>query len=166
MKHKRLDIRELRQKSAAYIMRILPQLPRPHLVLITEITESRRGSFDFSRIVDVLLIVVLMPTLINVMSSLTGGALGEFSGIFSAFMQILPIVVILDLFTDMIGGAGGSTFKKIFEVIKIIIILPILLNMLSGFLGTSLGGLSTIVDVFVQILPIVVLIDLFTDLVK
>jgi hypothetical protein len=127
---------------------------------------KRRGAFDISRIVDVILVIVLMPTLINLLGTMAGASFGSLQPLFSAFMQILPLIVVLDLFTDIIGGAGGSMFKKVFEIIKIIIVLPILLNMLSSFLGSSAGALGSLINVFMQLLPLVLVIELFTDVLK
>jgi hypothetical protein len=127
---------------------------------------KRRGAFDISRIVDVILIIVLMPTLVNLLGAMVGASFGQLQPLFSAFMQILPLVVVLDLFTDIVGGTGGSTFKKMFEIIKIIIVLPILLNMLSSFLGGSAGALAPLINVFMQLLPLVLVIELFTDVLK
>jgi hypothetical protein len=97
---------------------------------------------------------------------MAGTSFGSLQPLFSAFMQILPLVVILDLFTDIVGGAGGSMFKKVFEIIKIIIVLPILLNMLGSFLGSSAGALGSLINVFMQLLPLVLVIELFTDVLK
>jgi hypothetical protein len=97
---------------------------------------------------------------------MAGASFGSLQPLFNAFMQILPIVVVLDLFTDVVGGAGGSMFKKVFEIIKIIIVLPILLNMLGSFLGGSAGAFSSLINVFMQLLPLVLVIELFTDVLK
>jgi len=75
---------------------------------------KHRGMFDISRVIDVVLIIILMPTLLNLLGSLAGANFGALQPLFSTLIQILPIVVVLDLLTDVIGGAGGSAFKKVF----------------------------------------------------
>jgi len=64
--------------SIATPLLLLPLHQKEHLYRVERAhgRKKRRGTFDLSKIVDVLLVIVLMPTLINLIGALMGTSFG------------------------------------------------------------------------------------------
>ena len=109
-----------------------------------------------------MLIIAILPALLDAFSPLIGG-FGEFQAILDLFSTLLPMLVLLDLFTGFAGAVGGK-FGKVFEdIIGIYCMLMIIEQMGNIFGTTMLGSFST---VFESILPLLVLFSLMDTFFK
>lgn len=127
---------------------------------------DNRGGVDFSKFMDMIIYLMMFPALINVISSFAGANLGNLQPVLDVFTNLLPIIVIFDTLGDIfkgLGGTAGSLFSKMFDIIILMIALPSLLSVFSNVTGTT-TGFESITNVFMQILPIMLLFDLFSSI--
>jgi len=125
-------------------------------------------AFDFSGIIDAILIIVLVPSLFSMITSVAGVSLDpSIQQLLNTFTAILPVIVLFDVISDVfkgMGGKAGSMFSSIMDILLIMMVLPTLLNAISGFTGGTVG--SDLIALLQQLLPLIVVIDLFTGLLK
>ncbi|MCI4407606.1 MAG: hypothetical protein JHC26_00815 [Thermofilum sp.] len=127
---------------------------------------KRRGDIDLGGIINMLLVVILLPTLLNTFGSIAGTSFGSLQPLLSAFTNILPIVLVFSILRDLFSGIGGE-FGKVLDIFLMLIILPTLLNAFSGLLGGSLAGsMGSIMNVFMQLLPLIAILQLFKSFLK
>jgi len=108
--------------------------------------------------------VVLIPALMGVFANFTGANLGPLGGLLQAFVNLLPVIVLLNVLGDLfkgIGGKLGNVFETIMNYLVLIAVFPALAGIIPG-----LQGFSSIFTVFQQLLPILVLFELLSSFFK
>ena len=120
---------------------------------------------DFGKIMDTLLIIVLLPSLLNIMTSLTGTTLSGVEEILNVFTSLLPIILLFNIFSDLFSGVSKG-FGKFFDMLLMVMIIPTLVNTLGSIAGIDTSSIQSVVDVLIQLLPIMAIFELFEGLFK
>jgi len=113
---------------------------------------DKRGAFDPSRLLDMIITLMFIPIVLNLMSSFLGGSSFFGSDFINLIMQIFPLLMVLDLLGDAVGGK----LKDVFNIMIMFAILPTLLS--------SFGALPidpTLLNSMLGILFIMKLIESF-----
>jgi len=122
---------------------------------------NKKGSLDLRSLLDAIMIIVLLPSLISVLGSLGGID----TSMLEPFLNILPIVALFSAFADIfsgLGGKAGSAISKFMDIIMLLAVFPALISALSNFTGGTID--TSIFDVFLQLLPLIMIFELFSDI--
>ena len=126
------------------------------------------GSIDLSSIMNDIMLLVLLPSLVGVLGNTGLVNLGPAAGIFNAFLSILPVIVLFNMFGDMfrgVGGSAGRVLDSFMNILMLIVVFPALIGSI-GSIVPGLGGVSGIFNVFMQLLPLLLIFQLFGEFFK
>jgi len=130
---------------------------------LVEKLKDKRGAFDISSVMDTILMIVLLPALLNTLTSLTGTTIPGISDFLNVFTQILPIVLIFNILSDLFSGFSKG-LGKFFDYILMIVLLPTLINTLTAVTGTTIPGLTDTINLLTQLIPVLAIFELISDM--
>ena len=123
-------------------------------------------------ILNIMIIITILPTLFSAFSSIAGIDTSMIQPLLDLFTTLLPVLLIIQLFTGLFSAFGGRDefgLTEILNILVLILVFPTLLNAISGVMGSTSGttfDISGIMDIFNMILPIVLLVKLIEGVTK
>ena len=124
-----------------------------------------------SDVLNIMIIITLLPTVLNVFSGIAGIDTSMIQPFLNLFTTLLPILLIVQLFTGLFSAFGGGRDEfgigAILNVLILMMIFPTLLNAISSVTGTTLSfDVSGIMEIFNVLLPVILIIKLVESLAK